>query len=93
MRDQLRRLEELQQHDARIQELENALKAIPAKLASTQADLARVEGMLTTERSALGSRPWHAALPAGECAQSATRSRTWSNCSARRSRGRTEVQS
>ena len=54
MRDQLRRLEELQQHDARIQELENALKAIPAKLASTQADLARVEGMLTTERSALG---------------------------------------
>lgn len=54
MRDQLRRLEELQQHDARIQELENALKAIPAKLATTQADLARVEGMLTTERSALG---------------------------------------
>jgi len=54
LRDQLRRLEELQQHDARIQELENALKAIPAKLASTQADLARVEGMLTTERSALG---------------------------------------
>jgi predicted nucleic acid-binding Zn-ribbon protein len=54
LRDQLRRLEELQQHDARIQELENALKAIPAKLASTQADLARVEAMLTTERSALG---------------------------------------
>ena len=54
MRDQLRRLEELQQHDARIQELENALKAIPAKLATTQADLARVEAMLNTERSALG---------------------------------------
>ena len=54
MRDQLRRLEELQQHDARIMELENSLKAIPAKLATTQADLARVEGMLTTERSALG---------------------------------------
>ena len=54
MRDQLRRLEELQQHDARIQELENALKAIPAKLATTQADLARVEAMLTSERSALG---------------------------------------
>ena len=53
MRDQLRRLEELQQHDARIQELENALKAIPAKLASTQNDLARVEGMLATERAAL----------------------------------------
>jgi predicted nucleic acid-binding Zn-ribbon protein len=54
LRDQLRRLEELQQHDARIQELENALKAIPAKLATTQADLARVEGMLNTERTALG---------------------------------------
>jgi predicted nucleic acid-binding Zn-ribbon protein len=53
LRDQLRRLEELQQHDARIQELENALKAIPAKLASTQNDLARVEGMLATERAAL----------------------------------------
>jgi predicted nucleic acid-binding Zn-ribbon protein len=53
LRDQLRRLEELQQHDARIQELENALKAIPAKLAATQTDLARVEGMLATERAAL----------------------------------------
>ena len=53
MRDQLRRLEELQQHDARIQELENALKAIPAKLASTESDLARVEAMLATERAAL----------------------------------------
>ena len=53
MRDQLRRLEELQRHDARIQELENALKAIPIKLAATQNDLARVEGMLTTERQAL----------------------------------------
>jgi predicted nucleic acid-binding Zn-ribbon protein len=53
LRDQLRRLEELQQHDARIQELENSLKAIPAKLASTQNDLTRVEAMLTTERAAL----------------------------------------
>jgi predicted nucleic acid-binding Zn-ribbon protein len=53
LRDQLRRLEELQQHDARIQELENSLKAIPAKLASTQNDLTRVEAMLTSERAAL----------------------------------------
>jgi uncharacterized protein len=53
LRDQLRRLEELQRHDARIQELENALKAIPAKLAATQNDLARVEGMLASERQAL----------------------------------------
>jgi predicted nucleic acid-binding Zn-ribbon protein len=53
LRDQLRRLEELQQHDARIQELETSLKAIPAKLAATQNDLARVEGMLSTERAGL----------------------------------------
>jgi len=53
LRDQLRRLEELQQHDARIQELETSLKAIPAKVAATQNDLARVEGMLSTERGAL----------------------------------------
>jgi len=53
LRDQLRRLEDLQRHDARIQELENALKAIPTKLASTQNDLARVEGLLATERQAL----------------------------------------
>jgi predicted nucleic acid-binding Zn-ribbon protein len=53
LRDQLRRLEELQRHDAKIQELENALKAIPAKLAATQNDLARVEGLLGSERQAL----------------------------------------
>jgi predicted nucleic acid-binding Zn-ribbon protein len=53
LRDQLRRLEDLQQHDAKIQELENALKAIPAKLAATQNDLARVEAMLGSERQAL----------------------------------------
>jgi uncharacterized protein len=54
LRDQLKRLEELQAHDAKIQELENTLKAIPAKLAATQNDLVRVEGLLTTERQALG---------------------------------------
>jgi len=53
LRDQLRRLDELQRHDARIQELENSLKAIPAKLATTQNDLTRVEAMLSTERAAL----------------------------------------
>ena len=53
MRDQLKRLEDLQQHDAKIQELENAVKAIPTKLAATQADLARVEAMLQTERAQL----------------------------------------
>ncbi|HXU63275.1 MAG TPA: C4-type zinc ribbon domain-containing protein [Polyangia bacterium] len=53
MRDQLKRLEDLQAHDARIQELQSSLKAIPAKLAATQNDLARVEGLLATERQAL----------------------------------------
>jgi uncharacterized protein len=54
LRDQLKRLEELQAHDAKIQELESSLKAIPAKLAATQNDLARVEGLLSSERQALG---------------------------------------
>jgi uncharacterized protein len=54
LRDQLKRLEELQAHDAKIQELESSLKAIPAKLAATQNDLARVEGLLNSERASLG---------------------------------------
>ena len=53
MRDQLKRLEELQRFDAQIQELSNALKAIPAKLQASQNDLARVEGLLETERTQL----------------------------------------
>jgi uncharacterized protein len=54
LRDQLKQLEELQTHDAKIQELEQSLKAIPAKLAATQTDLARVEGLLASESQALG---------------------------------------
>jgi predicted nucleic acid-binding Zn-ribbon protein len=53
LRDQLKRLEELQRYDAQLQELNNALQAIPAKLQATQTDLARVEGLLTTERGQL----------------------------------------
>jgi len=53
LRDQLKRLEELQRYDAQIQELTNALQSIPAKLQATQNDLNRVEGMLTTERTQL----------------------------------------
>jgi predicted nucleic acid-binding Zn-ribbon protein len=53
LRDQLKRLEDLQRHDAKIQELESSLRAIPMKLAATQTDLARVEGLLSTERQAL----------------------------------------
>ena len=53
MRDQLKRLEELQRYDAQIQELTNALAAIPAKLQASENDLARVEGMLSSERQQL----------------------------------------
>jgi len=49
LRDQLKRLEELQKFDAQIQELSNALKAIPAKLQASQNDLARVEALLETD--------------------------------------------
>ena len=53
MRDQLKKLEELQKFDAQIQELTNALQAIPAKLDATKNDLARVEGLLNNERAQL----------------------------------------
>jgi len=53
LRDQLKRLEELQRFDAQIQELTNALAAIPAKLQATQTDLARVENLLNSERAQL----------------------------------------
>jgi predicted nucleic acid-binding Zn-ribbon protein len=51
LRDQLKKLEELQKYDAQIQELTNALAAIPAKLEATRNDLARVEGLLANERA------------------------------------------
>lgn len=53
MRQQLKLLEELQRHDARLQEYESALKSIPEKLQSMRADLAKVEALLQRERQAL----------------------------------------
>jgi predicted nucleic acid-binding Zn-ribbon protein len=53
LRDQLKRLEELQRYDAQIQELTNAHKAIPAKLEASQSDFARVEALLINERNQL----------------------------------------
>jgi uncharacterized protein len=53
LRDQLKKLEELQKFDAQIQELNQALQAIPAKLDATKNDLARVEGLLANERNQL----------------------------------------
>jgi predicted nucleic acid-binding Zn-ribbon protein len=53
LKDQLKLLEELQRHDARIQELEGARKAIPAKLEAMKGDLEKVEAMLARERAEL----------------------------------------
>ena len=53
MRDQLKRLEELQQIRRPDSGTYNALKAIPAKLQASQSDLARVEALLETERTQL----------------------------------------
>jgi len=53
LRDQLKRLEELQKHDAKISELTEQQDAIPKKIEATENDLARVEGLLATERSQL----------------------------------------
>ena len=53
MRDQLKWLEELQKHDAKIKELSDALKSIPAKIVATETDLARVESLLSQERTQL----------------------------------------
>ena len=53
MRDQLKRLEDLQRYDAQIQELQTSLQSIPAKLQATQNDLTRVAALLSTERSQL----------------------------------------
>jgi predicted nucleic acid-binding Zn-ribbon protein len=54
LKDQLRLLIELQVHDAKIQELETALKAFPTQLEAMQGDLRRVEALLERERVQLG---------------------------------------
>jgi predicted nucleic acid-binding Zn-ribbon protein len=53
LKEQLRLLEELQRHDARLQELEAARKAIPEKLDAMRRDLAMIEDLLGKERSEL----------------------------------------
>ena len=53
MKDQLVLLEDLQRHDARIQEMESSLRALPAKLKMLEADLTTVEVMLEKERQGL----------------------------------------
>ena len=53
MKEQLKLLEELQRYDARLQEYENGLKALPEKLQALKGDLAKVEAMLERERTQL----------------------------------------
>ncbi len=53
MRDQLKRLEEVQLFDAQIQELTTSLAAIPAKLLAAQGDLTKIETLLRTEQAQL----------------------------------------
>ena len=51
MRDQLRLLEELQRHDAKLQEVESVIKALPEKLAAAESALLDLERLLTKERT------------------------------------------
>ena len=53
MKEQLKLLEELQRYDARLQEYETGLKALPEKLQAMKNDLAKVEAMLEKERQQL----------------------------------------
>lgn len=53
MRDQLLLLLQLQTCDAKVRELENAAKQLPAKLDPLRRDLTKLEGMLAGERAKL----------------------------------------
>jgi predicted nucleic acid-binding Zn-ribbon protein len=53
LKEQLKLLEELQRYDARLQEYETGIKALPEKLQALKADLTKVEAMLERERQQL----------------------------------------
>lgn len=53
MRDQLKLLENLQQHDARLQELDGIMKNLPKKLEAARDAIADLERMLERERADL----------------------------------------
>ncbi len=53
MKHQLQLLEELQRHDAKLQEVETALKTLPEKLQLVKNDLAKFEALLARERASL----------------------------------------
>lgn len=50
MREQLKLLDDLQRHDARIQEIEAEARAIPDKLRELRDNIARIQGVLDRER-------------------------------------------
>jgi uncharacterized protein len=54
LKQQLTLLEELQTHDARLQEQEQAMKSLPEKVQAKKNDLAKLEAIVTRERAALG---------------------------------------
>ncbi len=53
MRDQLKLLEELQRHDARMQELEGVMKELPQKLTAAENAISELEKLLARERNEL----------------------------------------
>lgn len=53
MRDQLKLLEELQRHDAQLQELEGVMKALPQKLTAAENAILELEKLLERENSEL----------------------------------------
>lgn len=54
MKEQLLRLQELQELDAKAHEIRQAMEALPQKLAPAIRDLARLEAMLDQERTQIG---------------------------------------
>ena len=53
MREQLKLLEELQRHDARLQELESVLQSLPQKLAAAEVAISDMEKLLQQESAEL----------------------------------------
>lgn len=53
MRDQLKLLEDLQRHDARIQEMEALVKALPQELLAAETAIGELEKLLAKERAGL----------------------------------------
>jgi uncharacterized protein len=67
LREQLKLLEELQQHDARLQEMESIRVSLPKKLAENQAALGELQKILEKERAELAeNESFHRDQAAGQ---------------------------